>query len=340
MECRCDKESFEDVSTGWWPNSNSIQMGTFTVVGYLLYRFSQTLPALIRWPIRLFCSLTGLSALWGWVSHLVRTFRGIQSLFKVMSRIGQFVLAFSSKCKWLVAVIKVITGTSTNEVLETDPTSSSPSKSGLRLILLGPPGGGQASLAETLLGNSESREPIGPLTESTKRRTIADGREVTVINTPDLLGCSLENNKRAREALRSLQLASPGPHVFLLVIQAPASGMQNQHDAIQAIQATLELFGVGVMKHLIPVFSHTKRRDQRGTRDQLLDEEDEGLKRIESLCGQKPELVDIRADCPTEVQSVKRRQLLERVIEMKRLRGHLVHELQRREEHMREELLR
>ncbi|KAK2885037.1 josephin-1 isoform X1 [Channa argus] len=341
MECRCDEVNFEEVDTGWWPNSNSIQMGAYTVVGYLLYRFSQTLPAIIRWPIRLFCSLTGLSALWGWVSHLLRTVRGIRSLFKVLSQIWQFILTFTSKCKWLVAVIKAITGTSTNEALEleTDLNSSSSNKSGLRLILLGPPGGGQASLAESLLGNSETREPIGPLMESTKRKTIVDGREVTVINTPALLGCSMENNKRAREALRSLQLASPGPHAFLLVIQAPGSNMKITQDATQAIQEILELFGVGVRKYIIPVLSNTKQLGQKGTRDQLLDEEDEGLKRAVALCGQRPELVDIKTDCPPEVQRVKRRQIVERVIEMKRLRGHFIHELQRREESIREELL-
>ncbi|TNN04137.1 hypothetical protein fugu_001166 [Takifugu bimaculatus] len=77
MECRCDQDGTEDAVPGWWLSSSNVQMGAFTLVGYLLYRFSQTLPALIRWPIRIFCSLTGLSALWGWVSRLMGTLRGV-----------------------------------------------------------------------------------------------------------------------------------------------------------------------------------------------------------------------------------------------------------------------
>lgn len=34
--------TFSLLCLGWWPNSSSIQMGTFTLVGYLLYRFSQS----------------------------------------------------------------------------------------------------------------------------------------------------------------------------------------------------------------------------------------------------------------------------------------------------------
>ncbi|TMS21894.1 hypothetical protein E3U43_012159 [Larimichthys crocea] len=106
MECQCDKD--EDAVAA--------------------------LPALIRWPIRLFCSLTGLTALWGWVSHVVGTLRGIQSLCKWLARIWRFIARVSSKFKGLGAAI---TGSSDGPL---DPTSSSPNKPGLRLILPGPQG--------------------------------------------------------------------------------------------------------------------------------------------------------------------------------------------------------
>ncbi|XP_035853530.1 GTPase IMAP family member 4-like [Sander lucioperca] len=327
MECQCEKDNAEDAVTDWWLNSNNIQMGAFTVVGYLLYRFSQTLPALIRWPIRLFCTLTGLTALWSWVSRLVGTLRGIQSLCNWLSGIWQFIEASSSKFKSLISVNT-----------EMDPSSST-DKPGLRLILLGPIGGGRTSLADTLLGNSETKAPMGPLMKSTKRRTVMDGREVIVIDTPDLLGTSLGNDNRAREALRSLQLSGPGPHALLLVIRAPGSSTEINQDAAQAIRATLELFGDGVAGYIIPVLTHADRLGRKRTVDQLLDVDSGALQRALSLSDQRPELVDNRPDCPPEAQSVIRRQLLGRVVEMKTLRGHFVHELQKREDRIREELL-
>nr|XP_057918617.1 uncharacterized protein LOC131110000 isoform X2 [Doryrhamphus excisus] len=339
MDCKCETGNSEDALPGWWMNSSNIQI---TVVGYLLYRFSQTLPALIRWPIRLFCSITGLSALWGWVSRLVRTLRGIQSLCKWLSRVWKFFVACSSKFKWMLPVIRVITGSSSDGSLEFENTRlnlSSPLKADLRLILLGPAGGGRTSVTNTLLGCSVAQGD-GPLTESTIRRSVVDGREVTVIDTPDLLGPSLGRNQKAREALRSVQLAGPGPHAILLVMRAPRSSKNMQQDAMRVIQATLELFGDGVLEYIIPVLTHADCLSPKRTGEQLLDADAGGLQTLTSLCGQRPELLDTRPDQPPEVQSVTRGKLVGRVMELKALRGQFfVHELQRREERFREELL-
>uniref|UniRef100_UPI003AB01D5F GTPase IMAP family member 4-like n=1 Tax=Centroberyx gerrardi TaxID=166262 RepID=UPI003AB01D5F len=368
MECNCKPErdcgaSMDDAVTDLWLNSSSVQMGAFTVAGYLLYRFSQTLPALIRWPIRLFCSLTGLSALWSWVSRLVGTLRGIQSLFKWLSRVWRFIVALFSKFSWLLVVIKNIVGFPSRAKrrlesvfthgrrpsgdrqleTETDRTSSStltptPDLSGLsglrepdlRLILLGPAGGGRTSLADTLTG-----APTGPLMERSRRRTAAvDGREVTVVDTPDLLGSSLGDSQRAREALRSLQLASPGPHAFLLVLRAPGSGTGMDQDVAQAMRTAVELFGGEVTGHVIPVLTHADRLGPRRTLEQLLDADAGGLRAALSLCGQRAELVDTGPRCPPEARRATRRRLVGRVAELRALRGQFVHELQRREEEL------
>lgn len=205
------------------------------------------------------------------------------------------------------------------------------------MILLGPAGAGRTSLAQTLLGKCESTEQMGPLTESTQRRQVINGIQIRAIDTPDLLGTSMGNNKRAMEALRSLQLARPGPHAFLLVIRASESSI-NQ-DVAQEIQTTIELFGDGVAEYVIPVFTHADLLPhRRRTIDKLLEANSAALKTATSLCNQRPELVDNGPDCPPDVRSATRRQLLERVAEMS-TRGYFVHGLQRKEDHMREELL-
>ncbi|XP_068161927.1 uncharacterized protein [Antennarius striatus] len=329
MECQCEKNDSEDDVSGLWLSSNSIQMGAFTVVGYLLYRFSQTLPALIRWPIRLFCSLTGISALWSWVSRLVGTIRVIKTLYKWMSNIWRFIVGLS--CKLTGSKIGALES-------DTDPTSSILNKPGLKLILLGPAGEERSSLAELLLGKSETRSPMYPLMESSRRRTVIDGREVTVVNTPDILGPLLGHKNRAAEALRSLQLASPGPHAILLVIRAPSYNLRTE-DVAQAIQSTLELYSDAAVEHIIPVLIHVGHLGRKHTEGPLLDVEAESLKMALSPCYQTPELVDIQPDGPPEAQAMMRRKLMGRVMEMKTLRGHFIHELQRKEDCIREELL-
>lgn len=207
------------------------------------------------------------------------------------------------------------------------------------MILLGPAGAGRTLLAETLLDMSESTEQMGPLMESIQRRKVMNGINITVIDTPDLLGTSLVNSKRATEALRSIQLTSPGPHAFLLVIPAPGSRGGINQDVAQEIQTTIELFGERAKGYIIPVFTHADQLPhRRRTIDKLL-EANAALKTAMALCNQRPELVDNRPDGPSDVQSVARRQLLERVAGMSMLRGHFVHSLQRKEDHMREALL-
>uniref|UniRef100_A0A671TZL9 AIG1-type G domain-containing protein n=1 Tax=Sparus aurata TaxID=8175 RepID=A0A671TZL9_SPAAU len=255
---------------------------------------------------------------------------GIQSLFKWLRRVWRFFEGLSSK-------FKSTTGSSNES--ERDRTRNGSKRSNLRLILLGPAGGGRTSLAQTLLGNSETRTPMGPLMESTESCTVIDGEEVAVIDTPDLLGLSLGSSMRAREALRSLQLTSPGPHAFLLVIRAPASSVGIDHDASRAIRATLQLFGDEAAGHIIPVLTHADHLGRRRTVDQLLDGDAGSLKKALSLCDQRPELVDNRPERPLEEQNSMRSQLIGRAMEMKTQRGHFVHELQRREDHIREELM-
>ncbi|XP_013872673.1 GTPase IMAP family member 4 isoform X2 [Austrofundulus limnaeus] len=317
MECQCDQNT-GDAAAGWMSGSN-VQMGAFAVVGYLLYRFSQTLPALIRWPIRLFCSITGLSALWGWVSHLVGTLHVIRRLFKCLSWIWRFMVGSSGE--------------------ESQSVTGDLNLIDLRLVLLGPSGGGRTSLADIFLEKSETRDCKDPLNRSIKRSRVLDGRVLTVVNTPDVLGSLLGNRIRVQEALRSLQFTSPGPHAFLLVVRVTGSSSEDKQEICQAIRATLELFGDEVKDHILPVLTHTDHLAGGQTIKQLLEEDTGTLRRLLSLCGQRPELVDIRPDLPQEAKRELRRRCVERVLEMRELRGPFIHELQRREDSLREKLL-
>lgn len=166
-----------------------------------------------------------------------------------------------------------------------------------------------------------------------------DGGGVTVVDTPDLLGASLADSKRAVEALRSLQLCSPGPHAFLLVMPAPGSSQGLQLDAAREIQAFCQLFGQEATEYLVPVLTHADGLARGRTVEKLQQVDAGALGTAASLCSQSPELVDNRPERPPEAKSVTRRRLLGRVTEVKTLRGRFVHELQRQEEQAREELL-
>lgn len=216
------------------------------------------------------------------------------------------------------------------------PLTVSPSGTGLRVILVGPQGAGRSHLGDTLLGCVGF--PSVPV-ECVSRRAFVEGREVTIVDTPDLLGSSLGAAERAREALRSIQMASPGPHAFLLVLQAPASSGAGDVDESKALKTLLELVGEDALSHVLPVLTHADSLASSPTLAQLLQGAQEGLRAALSTCSQRAELAYIGPACPLPERTALCARLLERVEEMKMLGGHFVHELQRREDQIRERLL-
>lgn len=361
----CEDGAHDDTWSGIWLDFNSLLTGFLTIVGFLLYKFSQGLPALIRWPIRLICSLTGLSSMWGWLSHLVATLHGIHGLLNWASWIWSLVVALLAKFTWLPIIFKSLArsltsakqcvesvrqlkaqinqshGSEQQSLCNSRPESTTPTEPSLRLILLGPPSGGRTALADTLLGCSisQSRDDVGPLLKSTSRRAVVDNREVTVVDTPDLLGSTIDDGKRAREVLRSLQLASPGPHAILLVIRAPGSNDGIDQDAAEATRAALKLLSEPASGYIIIVLTHMDCLTQGYSLAQLLEVNAGGLRTALSIGAQTAELVNNSPVCSPEARRDTRRRLLERVAEMRALRGHLTHELQRKDDQIREELL-
>ncbi|XP_062381558.1 uncharacterized protein LOC134069585 [Sardina pilchardus] len=378
MECDCKPDSpctttsscgeeptIESAVKGLWIDANTLLTGLISVAGYLLFRCSQALPGLFRWPIRIILSLTGISSLWSWLTNLLKAVRGLKTLFHWLGRIWHFLVALFAKFSWVPALFKAIAGvfTSIKQGLEfvlnlkqrikgpsknketkaqnsnSPPPSPKYDDQGLRLIVVGPQGKSRLSLVSILLGSSTSLKQRDAQ-ECKRWRTKIDGRDVTVVDTPDLLGKSLETAQRAREALRSLQLASPGPHAFLLALQCPGSKAGGDlSDTVNVLHALAELVGEEGLSHvLVVLLTQAESRGGGGGRgaartlSQLLEEDAGDLREALSMCGQRAELlVGGGADAASG--------LLERVVEMRALQSHYVHELQRREERIRQELL-
>ncbi|KAG5832502.1 hypothetical protein ANANG_G00291840 [Anguilla anguilla] len=355
MECDCKPESActstclceteDDITAALWMDYNSVWTGAIAVLGFLLYRFTQALPALIRWPIRLLCSFTGVTSMWRWVSRLVNTVLGLRTLFKWLCHLWKILVgSVGNMKKCMGAVAKLIqnlqelsTDQSTNRrhVGNAAPMTLYPSDPGLRLILVGPCVADLGLLRDRLLGCPASH---GYQRQCVRWRAFAEGQELIMVDTPDILGSSLELTEVAREALRSLQLASPGPHAFLLVLRGPRPS-DDGGDATKALRTLLDLVGEGALDHILLVLIHTDSPGGSGTPNPISEGTPGGLVALLSLCGQKLELLDIGPACPLARRRAQSQRLVERVVQMRALRGHYLHQLQRKENQMREELL-